>query len=180
MASPFLKTYDKARLLGDLQHTVSERSLSAVHGLQGLVRHLSTSALKVPLCHVPAGSGNGVAASCALWTPLHAALAIIKGITSAIDAATVVQPRSNTRRLAILSLHFGLLTDLDIGTENLRKLLGGERFTYGAIREIAKWRSHRARVAVCAGDDSTAPPDAGVSASMSKSTGDARCAYHDS
>lgn len=116
--------------------------------MQGLRRLPSDArAFSVPLCLVPAGSGNGIAASCGLWTPATAAHAMLHGALAHMDAATVIQPGSGTRLLSVMSLQYGMLADLDIGTEHLRGLLGGERFTYGAIREILRWHPHRAKVA---------------------------------
>lgn len=96
---------------------------------------------------MPAGSGNGIAASAGLWTPDDAVHAILKGEVRPLDAATVVRPTSGERMLAVLSIHYGLMCDLDIGTEHLRKLLGGKRFTYGAVRSILKRTAHAGRVA---------------------------------
>ena len=107
------------------------------------------ASLQVPICHVPCGSGNGIAASLGLWNDATAVHAIVKGHIRAVDAATVRRASESRPLLAVLSFQYGLLTDLDIGTEHLRKVLGGERFTYGAVREILKWKKHRARVAYC-------------------------------
>jgi diacylglycerol kinase family enzyme len=96
---------------------------------------------------VPGGSGNGIAASAGIWTPDDAVHAILRGVVRPLDAATVVQPTSGTRMLAVLSVHYGLMSDLDIGTEHLRPLLGGERFTYGALRSLLWWTAHAGRVA---------------------------------
>lgn len=107
------------------------------------------ASLQVPICHVPCGSGNGIAASLGLWNDATAIHAIVKGHIRAVDAATVRRASESRPLLAVLSFQYGLLADLDIGTEHLRKVLGGERFTYGAVREILKWKKHRARVAYC-------------------------------
>jgi hypothetical protein len=116
--------------------------------MQGLSRHaLAEQALKIPLCHVPAGSGNGISASCGLWSSATAAHAMLRGTLAGMDAATVLQPRSGTRMLSVMCIQYGLLANLDIDTEHLRKLLGGERFTYGAVREILKWKSYKANLA---------------------------------
>ena len=117
--------------------------------MQGLSKHVESEGVlrRIPICHVPAGSGNGISASCGLWTPATAAHAILRGRTSAMDAATVVQPASGARVLSVLCIQYGLLSNLDIETEHLRTLLGGERFTYGAIKEVLKWVGYRATVA---------------------------------
>lgn len=100
-----------------------------------------------PICHLPAGSGNGLSATFGLWTPETAVHALVKGSVKSIDAASVFLASESVPRLSILSVQYGLLADLDLGTEHLRRLLGGERFTYGAVREIVKWRKHKANIA---------------------------------
>lgn len=105
--------------------------------------------LRMPLCHVPSGSGNGIAATLGLWNDATAVHALVKGNVRDVDAATVRRASETQPLLVALSVQYGLLTDLDIGTEHLRKVLGGERFTYGAVREILKWNKHHARVAYC-------------------------------
>ena len=102
---------------------------------------------ETPICHLPAGSGNGMSATFGLWTPDTAVHAIIKGSVKPIDASSVFLASESVPRLSILSVQYGLLADLDLGTEHLRRVLGGERFTYGAIREIVKWRKHKANIA---------------------------------
>ena len=116
---------------------------------QGLSSHVESERVlkSIPICHVPAGSGNGISASCGLWSPATAAHAILRGRTCAMDAATVVQPVSGTRLLSVMCVQYGLLSNLDIETEHLRTILGAERFTYGAIKEVLKWTGYRATVA---------------------------------
>lgn len=45
--------------------------------------------------------------------------AVVKGATSALDIVSVVQPPGR-RYFSFLSINFGLITNLDIGTEHLR------------------------------------------------------------
>lgn len=117
-------------------------------GMQGLRRHLlMPKSFAIPICHLPAGSGNGLSATCGLWTPVTAVHAVLKGAVKAIDAASIFIAAESTPRLSILGVQYGLLSDLDVGTEHLRKVLGGERFTYGAIREVIKWKKHKANIA---------------------------------
>ena len=68
---------------------------------------------------VPCGSGNGMAASAGLWTPATAAHAVCKGCTRGMDIMSLFQP-PDRRYYAFLSLTFGLIANLDIGTESLR------------------------------------------------------------
>lgn len=117
-------------------------------GMQGLRRHLlMPKSFATSICHLPAGSGNGVSATCGLWNSVTAVHALVKGAVKAVDAASVFQASESVPRLAILSVQYGLLPSIDLGTEHLRKLLGGERFTYGAIRDILKWKKHKANIA---------------------------------
>ena len=68
---------------------------------------------------VPCGSGNGMAASAGLWTPATAAHAVCKGCIRGMDILSLFQP-PDRRYYAFLSLTFGLIANLDIGTESLR------------------------------------------------------------
>jgi sphingosine kinase len=84
------------------------------------------------VAHIPGGSGNGLAHSCGLHDPLTAAYAAVKGVTSALDVASVLQPPGRRLYLA-LSLTYGLLSNLDVGTEHLR-WMGDLRFTLGGLK----------------------------------------------
>ncbi len=75
--------------------------------------------VRAPFCLVPSGSGNALAANCGLWTPETAAIAICKGRTRALDIFSVVQPPSR-RYFAFLSIYYGMMANLDHGTDHLR------------------------------------------------------------
>lgn len=77
---------------------------------------------KVPLVQIPCGSGNALAASTGLWDALTAAHAVVRGLTTSLDVASVIQPASNSRHFSFLSLTYGTIPALDIGTEQLRCL----------------------------------------------------------
>ena len=110
-----------------------------VHELfNGLTRRSDRAeALKVPVGHVPAGSGNALAKSilhsCGeAFGPLDAAFVIAKGQTQDLDLMTVSQP-GQPDRTSFLGLSAGVIADLDIGSESLR-FMGGFRFTaYAAV-----------------------------------------------
>jgi hypothetical protein len=122
----------------------------ACFDMQGLRRHLLVpKSFAAPICHVPAGSGNGMSATCGLWNLVTAVHALIKGSVQAVDAASTLYASETVPRLSFLSLQYGLIPDLDFGTEHLRSLLGGERFTYGAIKEVLKFKKHKANIAFC-------------------------------
>ena len=72
-----------------------------------------------PFCLVPSGSGNALAANCGLWAPETAAIAICKGRTRALDIFSVVQPPC-ARYFAFLSIYYGMMANLDFGTDHLR------------------------------------------------------------
>ncbi|GAA6034126.1 hypothetical protein JCM8097_000708 [Rhodosporidiobolus ruineniae] len=93
---------------------------------------------KTPVCHVPCGSGNAMATS--LLGPERvtdrrwAALAALKGNPIPLDLCAVTQPSlgPSTVKYSFISQAFGLMADLDLGTEHLR-FLGDLRFTLGYV-----------------------------------------------
>lgn len=58
-----------------------------------------------------------------MWDLVTAAHAICKGKTRPIDIVSMLQPPA-TRFYSFLSLNFGLVSNLDIGTEHLRFVQG--------------------------------------------------------
>lgn len=105
------------------------------------------------LMQVPCGSGNALAASYGIWGVATAAYVAIKGRKSSIDVATIIQPSTNTIIFSFLSVTFGLIANLDIGTENLR-WMGGQRFIWGAIKEILSQRVYACHVRYIENDES--------------------------
>jgi diacylglycerol kinase family enzyme len=144
-------------------------------GLQGLMdsfhkSHKSGSPQHrpTPFVHVPGGSGNGLAASCGLWDVETAAVAMILGKTRSLDLASVLQPKSTgsdqieqgmggTRFYSFLSTVFGLLANLDIGTEHLR-WMGEARYTHKVIQEALYLKPYPCRVAYLPSDHSSSSP----------------------
>lgn len=102
--------------------------------LQGLCgRSDWEKACKVGLCPVPAGSGNALSASAGLFDPTTAAIAACKGVVQPLDICSVIQPPR--RYFSFLSTTFGLIANLDVGTDHMR-WMGDARFTVGALKEI--------------------------------------------
>ena len=99
-----------------LHHAISESGLISQGYLQ---RPDWRRAVRVPFVQVPAGSGNALAANCGLWTPETAAYALCKGKHSPIDIASVAQP-GRQRSYSFLTVAFGLISNLDVGTDHLR------------------------------------------------------------
>ena len=58
-----------------------------------------------------------------------------------MDIASIIQPESGRRLYSFLSVTYGMVANLDIGTEHLR-WMGGTRFIWGAIREILTQKTY--------------------------------------
>lgn len=85
---------------------------------------------------LPGGSGNALC-----WNltgtgdPSAATLSAIKSTRKSMDLVSISQ--GDQRFLSFLSQSFGIIADVDLGTEDLR-WMGDARFTYGLIQRI--WR----------------------------------------
>ena len=101
---------------------------------------------RLAVCHIPCGSGNAM--SCNLYgthRPSPATLAVIKGVPTPLDLASVTQ--GDTRTLSFLSQALGIVADLDISTEPLR-WMGPHRFTYGFLVLVMKKKVYPCDIAV--------------------------------
>lgn len=125
--------------------------------LQGLMRRRdwATAVGAVALAHLPGGSGNGLAASAGCWDMTTGALALCKGNVARIDVASVLQPPA-TRLYSFLDLTYGLISNLDQGTEALR-FMGELRFTVGALGQVMTLPQHCARLSFLPADPSAQP-----------------------
>lgn len=65
-------------------------------------------------------SGNALAANCGLWSPETAAFAVVRGRMRTIDIFSALQPGGGARCVGFLSVYFGMMANLDRGTEHLR------------------------------------------------------------
>lgn len=79
-----------------------------------------------------------------LWDVTTAVHALVKGCTSPMDVSSVLQPPAR-RVFSFLSLTYGMIPNLDIGTDHLR-WMGSPRFVLGAIHQIMKQGAYPARV----------------------------------
>lgn len=123
--------------------------------LQGLHRRVDREkALQIPLGIVPAGSGNGLAASIHHITgepindPVSAAFAVARGRTEDLDlwnVTSMVNSAVGPSAVGCLSLTYGFIADLDLESEKWR-CLGGARFTAGAIVRTIFLRKYTARL----------------------------------
>lgn len=111
--------------------------------LQGMLQRADWQemAQSLQLVQVPCGSGNALAASCGIWDIATAAYAAIRGEPTSMDIASIHQPSTNSTMYSFLSVTYGMVANLDIGTEHLR-WMGGARFIWGAIKEIISQRMY--------------------------------------
>ncbi|KZO95738.1 hypothetical protein CALVIDRAFT_499519 [Calocera viscosa TUFC12733] len=104
----------------------------------GLAKHKQPRrALRMPVAHIPAGSGNAFTVSLLGIKDCRdvalAALNVVKGRVMAMDLASCTQ--GDTRRITFVSQTLGLMADLDLGTEGMR-WMGDKRFIVGFIRGV--------------------------------------------
>ncbi|PHT56019.1 hypothetical protein CQW23_04505 [Capsicum baccatum] len=110
--------------------------VEVVNGL--LEREDWSSAIKMPLGVIPAGTANGMAKSLLdsvgeSCTAFNATLAIIRGHKRSLDVATVSQ--GEKRYFSVLMLAWGLIADIDIESEKYR-WMGSARMDFYAIQRI--------------------------------------------
>ncbi|KAK9785097.1 hypothetical protein WJX73_000264 [Symbiochloris irregularis] len=123
--------------------------------LQGYLRRPDwKQAVKTPFVQVGAGSGNALSCNCGLWSNTTAAYALCKHKSRPLDIASIRQP-SQERSYSFLSISYGIISNLDINTENLR-WMGSIRFTIGALKEIIMGRSYTCQLAMLPADAKTA------------------------
>ncbi|CAE6433423.1 unnamed protein product [Rhizoctonia solani] len=97
----------------------------------------AAKAFSLPVCPIPAGSGNALSIS--LFGPEDgfdvavAALNAIKGRRMPYDLCSFTQDGETS--VSFLSQAIGLMADLDLGTENLR-WMGDARFVAGFLRGV--------------------------------------------
>lgn len=119
-------------------------------GLQGLLSRPDWErAAAVPFATCPTGSGNGLAASLGVFDPVAAAFTVTRRRQHPMDVASVLQPQGS-RYFLLLSLAYGLMSNLDIGTEHLR-WMGEPRFSWGGLCEVLGGRTYPLRAAVWPG-----------------------------
>lgn len=67
---------------------------------------------------------------------------IVKGYTCKLDLVSVTTIKD--KRYSFLSVGWGLLSDVDIGTEKFRKL-GSARFVLGAVKHLTKLKYYHGK-----------------------------------
>lgn len=102
--------------------------------------------VKIALAQLPCGSGNAMSLNFnGSDSPSLAALAVIKGLRTPLDLASVTQ--GDRRTLSFLSQSVGIVAETDLATENLR-WMGSTRFTYGFLVRLIKQTTYPADIAV--------------------------------
>ncbi|KAF5742240.1 hypothetical protein HS088_TW09G00284 [Tripterygium wilfordii] len=120
--------------------------VEVVNGL--LEREDWSSAIKMPIGVVPAGTGNGMAKSLLdsvgqPCTAFNAVLAIIRGHKRSLDVATILQ--GEIKFFSVLMLAWGLVADIDIESEKYR-WMGSARLDFYALQRIFHLRRYDGRV----------------------------------
>ncbi|KAI6183728.1 DAGKc domain-containing protein [Aphelenchoides bicaudatus] len=111
---------------------------------------------QLPLAIVPCGSGNGLLSSVFAYRQkpidekqfLNTAvetLAHPEAISLPVNLVKV-QTNSGLTLASFLSIGFGLMSDIDIESESLRTICGGNRFYFGALWRVANLRKYKARL----------------------------------
>lgn len=111
-----------------------------------IIKFLYNNNYKIPICHIPAGSGNGLCKSILFELGeeynLNNAVSLLgNSETKEIDLFDVKFKESNKVIPCFLSISWGIISDIDIETEWLR-LLGSNRFTIGGVLSFIKKRSY--------------------------------------
>ncbi|GAA6062971.1 hypothetical protein JCM10212_005730 [Sporobolomyces blumeae] len=105
---------------------------------------------ETPIVHVPCGSGNALATSIVgpekVGDHLWCVLVGLKGNPAPIDICSVTQ-EGGKRLFSFLTQAFGLMADLDLGTEHLR-FMGDFRFTWGYIQGAVSRRRYPLKLTV--------------------------------
>ncbi|NXJ58853.1 SPHK1 kinase, partial [Spizaetus tyrannus] len=121
------------------------------------------AALRMPLGILPCGSGNALAAAINFHAGLAPALGLsllqncavllCRGTPSPLDLVSVTTA-SGTRVFSFLSVAWGLVADVDIESERLRRL-GPARFALGTAARLLALHTYRGRLGDTPSDGAT-------------------------
>jgi sphingosine kinase len=102
--------------------------------------------VKIAVAQLPCGSGNAMSLNLnASDNPSLAALAVVKGLRTPLDLASVTQ--GDRRTLSFLSQSVGIVAETDLATEHLR-WMGSARFTWGFLVRLLGKTVYPADIAV--------------------------------
>uniref|UniRef100_A0A8C9J4R8 Sphingosine kinase 1 n=1 Tax=Piliocolobus tephrosceles TaxID=591936 RepID=A0A8C9J4R8_9PRIM len=113
------------------------------------------TAIQKPLCSLPAGSGNALAASLNHYAGYeqvtnedlltNCTRLLCRRLLSPMNLLSL-HTASGLRLFSVLSLAWGFIADVDLESEKYRRL-GGMRFTLGTFLRLAALRTYRGRLA---------------------------------
>ncbi|NXX76558.1 SPHK1 kinase, partial [Urocolius indicus] len=111
-------------------------------------------AVKKPLCILPGGSGNALAASINHYAGndhvakkkllMNCTFILCKGLHTQMDLLSL-STASGKRLFSFLGFGWGFISDVDIESEKYRRL-GNARFTLGTLQCLAKLRVYQGRL----------------------------------
>ncbi|NXW90030.1 SPHK1 kinase, partial [Alopecoenas beccarii] len=111
-------------------------------------------AMKKPLCILPGGSGNALAASINYYAGndhvakkkllTNCTFILCKGLHTQMDLVSL-STASGKRLFSFLGFGWGFISDVDIDSEKFRRL-GNARFTLGTLQCLAKLRVYQGRL----------------------------------
>ncbi|XP_032312664.1 sphingosine kinase 1 isoform X2 [Camelus ferus] len=113
------------------------------------------TAIRKPLCSLPAGSGNALAASLNHYAGYEQVTneALLTNCTRLLCSRLLapmdllsLQTASGLRLFSVLSLAWGFIADVDVESEKFR-CLGERRFTLGTFLRLATLRTYQGRLA---------------------------------
>ncbi|PNT74939.1 hypothetical protein BRADI_1g24730v3 [Brachypodium distachyon] len=120
--------------------------VEVVNGL--LQREDWSTAIKVPLGIIPAGTGNGMVQALLHsagepFSMSNAVFAIIRGHKRALDVTSVVQGK--TKFFSVMMLTWGLVADIDIESEKFR-WMGSARIEVYSLVRVVSLRRYNGRI----------------------------------
>ncbi|CBX92315.1 similar to sphingoid long chain base kinase [Plenodomus lingam JN3] len=102
--------------------------------------------VKIAVAQLPCGSGNAMSLNFnGTDDPSLATLAVVKGLRTPLDLASITQ--GNRRTLSFLSQSVGIVAETDLATEHLR-WMGSARFTWGFLVRLISQTIYPADIAV--------------------------------
>ena len=91
---------------------------------------------KIAVVQLPCGSGNAMCWNlCGTGSPSLAAVSVVKGVRTALDLVSITQ--GDRRTISFLSQAFGIVAEVDVGTDHLR-WMGEARFLYGFLTRLLR------------------------------------------
>eukprot|EP00698_Gefionella_okellyi_P000257 TRINITY_DN10221_c0_g1_i1.p1 TRINITY_DN10221_c0_g1~~TRINITY_DN10221_c0_g1_i1.p1 ORF type:complete len:542 (+),score=103.56 TRINITY_DN10221_c0_g1_i1:86-1627(+) len=125
--------------------------------LNGLMKRADwKQAMRIPMGHIPGGTGNGLIKSAGANSPIEAAMIIAKGRTRHFDILGFEQPGApkNVRRYGFLHFNWAITADVDRESEKYRGL-GAARLTVAALARILALRTYTGTLSVLMADQAS-------------------------